>query len=63
MQTTSPVWKGLFASGAALQARATVGGTVYTDIGVPVINRATMQDRLAVGNVVSASLSLALRRW
>ncbi len=61
MQTTSPVWKGLFASGAALQARATVGGTVYTDIGVPVINRATMQDRLAVGNVVSASLSLALR--
>ncbi len=61
MQTTSPVWEGLFASGAALQARATVGGTVYTDIGVPVINRATMQDRLAVGNVVSASLALALR--
>lgn len=61
MQSTSPVWKGLFASGAALQARATVGGTVYTDIGVPVINRGTMQDRLAVGNVVSASLALALR--
>jgi len=61
MQTTSPAWKSLFASGAAVEARATIAGTVYTDISAPVINRATMQDRLAVGNVVSASLALALR--
>ncbi|MBQ9039301.1 MAG: hypothetical protein IJ119_11885 [Clostridia bacterium] len=61
MQSTSPVWKGIFASGAALQARATVGGTVYTDISAPVIHRATMSGSLAVGNVVSASLALALR--
>jgi len=61
MQNTSPTWKSLFASGAALQARAIVDGVVYTDVGVPVIERATMQDRMAVGNVVSASLALALR--
>ncbi len=61
MQTTSATWKGLFASGAALQARATVGGTVYTDISAPVIDRATMSGSLAVGNVVSASLALAVR--
>jgi len=61
MQSTSPTWKGLFASGAALQARATINGVVYTDIGAPVIERATMQGSLAVGNVVSASLALPLR--
>ena len=61
MQATSSTWTGLFAAGAALQARATVGGTVYTDISAPVIHRATMQDRLAVGNVVSASLALGIR--
>ena len=61
MQTTSSTWKGLFAAGAALQARATVGGTVYTDISAPVIHRATMSGSLAVGNVVSASLALGIR--
>ena len=61
MQTTSPAWKSLFAAGAAVEARATIAGTVYTDISAPVINRATMQDCLAVGNVVSASLALAVR--
>ena len=44
-----------------LEARATVGGTVYSDISAPVVNRALMQDRLSVGNVVSASLALAVR--
>lgn len=61
MQSTSPVWKSLLASGAALQARAVIGGAVYTEISPPVIHRALMQERLSVGNVVSASLSLAVR--
>jgi len=61
MQSTSQLWRDLLAAGAALQARATVDGTVYTDISAPVIHRGTMQDRLAVGNVVSASLALGIR--
>ena len=44
-----------------LETRATIGGTAYADISAPVVNRALMQDSLAVGNVVSASLVLALR--
>ncbi len=44
-----------------LEARTTVGGVAYTDISAPVITRALMQDRLSVGNVVSASLALAVR--
>lgn len=61
MQSTSQLWRELFAGGAALEARAVIGGTVYGDISAPVICRALMQDRLSVGNVVSASLALALR--
>ena len=61
MQSTSQLWRDLFASGAALQARAVIGGAVYTEISPPVIHRALMQERLSVGNVVSASLSLAVR--
>ena len=61
MQTTSATWRGLFAAGAPLQTRVVIGGTAYTGISAPVIHRATMQDGLSVGNVVSASLSLALR--
>lgn len=61
MQSTSQTWRDLFAAGAPLQARATVGGVAYTDISAPVITRALMQDRLSVGNVVSASLALAVR--
>ena len=34
---------------------------MYTDISAPVIDRATMSGSLAVGNVVSASLALAVR--
>lgn len=61
MQSTSQTWRDLFAAGAPLQARATIGGVAYTDISAPVITRALMQDRLSVGNVVSASLALAVR--
>ena len=61
MQTTSQTWHALLAAGAPLQARATIGGVAYTDISTPVITRALMQDRLSVGNVVSASLALAVR--
>lgn len=61
MQETSATWKALWAAGAPLQVRAVIGGVAYTDISAPVICRATMQDKLAVGNVVSASLALSLR--
>lgn len=61
MQSTSQTYRALLAAGAPLQARATIGGVAYTDISTPVITRALMQDRLSVGNVVSASLALAVR--
>ena len=61
MQTTTQTWRDLLAAGAPLQARATIGGVAYTDLSAPVINRALMQDRLSVGNVVSASLALVVR--
>ena len=61
MQTTTQVWKDLFAAGAAVEARAVIGGTVYTDISAPVIARAAMQDSLSVGNAAAASLSLVIR--
>ena len=44
-----------------LETRATIGDTVVTEITQPVITRALMQDRLSVGNVVSASLAQAVR--
>ena len=63
MQTTSQTWKTLWASGAAkLEARATIGGTTYTDeISAPVIRRALMQELPSVGNVVSAACLITLR--
>ena len=65
MQTTSSTWQGLFAAGAALEARADVVtapgiSTLFTGI-APVIRRAAMQGSLGIGNVVSASLSLVVR--
>ena len=61
MQATSEVWKSLWAAGAALEARAMIGGTAYAPIAAPVITRAAMGDALAVGNAVSAGVTLALR--
>ena len=61
MQSTSQTWRDLLASGAALEARATVGGVTYTDISAPVIRRAAMQNALSIGNVAAASLSLVIR--
>ncbi|MBR2657324.1 MAG: hypothetical protein IKD58_12720 [Loktanella sp.] len=61
MQQTSATWKQLLAAGAALEARATIGGVVYTDISAPVIRRAAMQNTLSIGNVAAASLSLVIR--
>ena len=65
MQTTSSTWQGLYAAGAALEARASVVtapgiSTLFTGI-APVIRRAAMQGSLGIGNVVSASLSLVVR--
>ena len=61
MQQTSATWKQLLAAGAALEARATIGGVAYTDISAPVIRRAAMQNTLSIGNVAAASLSLVIR--
>ena len=61
MQQTSATWKRLWAAGAALEARATIGGVAYTDISAPVIRRAAMQNALSIGNVAAASLSLVIR--
>ena len=63
MQTTSQTWQSLFATGARLEARATIGETVYSGHGItaPVIYRALMGDALGAGNAVSASCSLSLR--
>ena len=62
MQTTSTTWKSLWQSGSArMEARATIAGTVYTDISAPVIARALMQEGLSAGNAVSASCALSLR--
>ena len=62
MQTTSATWESLWQSGSArLEARATIAGTVYTDISAPVIARALMQEGLSAGNAVSASCALSLR--
>lgn len=61
MQQTSATWKQLWASGAPLEARATIAGTVYADISAPVIRRAAMQNALSIGNVAAASLLLVVR--
>ena len=61
MQTTSATWKQLWAAGAPLEARAMIAGTEIPLAAAPVITRAAMQNRLSVGNVASASLSLAVR--
>ena len=61
MQTTSATWKQLWAAGAPLDARAVIAGTEVPLAAAPAITRAAMQDRLAVGNVASAALALAVR--
>jgi hypothetical protein len=53
VQTTSALWKSLWASGVAtLESVAVINGVEYTDITPPVINRALMQEGLSVGNAV-----------
>lgn len=64
MQTTSATWKTLWASGSALlEVKAVIGGTDRSAeiCAAPVIRRATMQNGLSVGNVVSATCTLTLR--
>jgi hypothetical protein len=62
MQTTSALWKSLWASGdARLEAKAIIAGVEYTDITAPVINRALMQNGLSVGNAVACTCSFTVR--
>lgn len=61
MQTTSATWQSLWAAGAALEARAVINGTTYTDISAPRIDRALMQQGLTIGNTVSATCRFSIR--
>lgn len=63
MQTTSQLWKDLWASGTAwLDVRAVIAGQEYTDFpSVPIITRGAMQEGLGIGNAVSAMCALSLR--
>ena len=63
MQTTSQLWKDLWASGTAwLDVRAVIAGQEYTDFpSVPIITRGAMQEGLSIGNAVSAMCALSLR--
>lgn len=62
MRQTSATWTNLWASGAALEAVAVIGGTEYADLPTaPVVERALMQNGLSVGNAVSASCTLSIR--
>lgn len=65
MQTTSETWKALLAlmasGGAWLEAAVDIGGTTYTEISAPVVNRALMQNSLNIGNAVSAHCQFDLR--
>ena len=62
MQTTNATWRSLWASSTAwLETVATIGGTDYTEISNPVINRAVMQNGLSIGNAVSATCQFTVR--
>ena len=63
MQTTSQVWKDLWASGTArLESMAVIAGTEYTELPTaPVINRALSQGGLSIGNAVSATCQFSVR--
>lgn len=62
MQTTSALWKQLWASGSArLETVAVIAGVEYADISAPVINRALMQGGLTIGNAVSATCNFTVR--
>ena len=62
MQTTSALWKTLFASGSGwVETVANIAGTDYTEISDPIINRAVMQNGLSIGNAVSATCEFTVR--
>ena len=63
MQATSETWKSLWnATETRREYRVIIAGSTYTDeVSAPVITRALMQDRLSVGNVVSAECHFDIR--
>ena len=62
MQSTSNLWRRLWASGKAwLETVAVIEGREYSAITSPVINRSLMQNGLSVGNTVSATCTFSLR--
>ena len=62
MQSTSALWKRLWASGnARLETVAVIAGREYAQISNPVITRALMQGGLDVGNAVAATCFFSVR--
>lgn len=61
MQTTSALWKRLWAAGARLETVAVIDGTACETVTAPVIHRALTQEGLSVGNAVSATCALSVR--
>ena len=61
MQTTSALWKSLWAGGnARLETKAVIAGTDYTQISTPEISRALMQGQCSIGNAVSATCKFSV---
>lgn len=61
MQTTSAIWKTLWADGRAmLETRAIIADVAYTQMTSPTISRALTQDGLSIGNAVAASCQFSV---
>lgn len=62
MQTTSEIWKSLWAAdGTRAECRAVIGEAAYDAVSSPVVCRALMQDGPSIGNAASANCRFALR--
>lgn len=61
MRSRSALWERISKRGRfELQTKAVIGGTEYTAISAPVIDRALMNSPLSVGNCISATLGLSI---
>ena len=62
MQTRSTLWENLASSGNfILETKVVIGGTDYTEISAPIIDRALCKDTIEVGNCIAASLTVSIR--
>lgn len=62
MQARSTLWENLASSGNfILETKLVIGGTDYTEISAPIIDRALCKDTIEVGNCIAASLTVSIR--